>query len=891
MEEKDMKETFDFDKALADNGLLDECRDYRDIKEAIGILNDYEDGEDDVECCECHMMMPESDCKYEQSRGYICHECQEAIKAKGEQLVFEEDHKRCHGHDCDELNEKTGRDPDLTKDKKAYAYYINQKLSEWNQTYSTKTVEEFKQEILDAIAPAMNTSKKRQFLVDVMRKKSNIDLLMLCTNAALAASPDTQLRRFKTESKDVPIEDCPVNDVITHSEDEKPLDCKMEKKPLEKPLTEAKTYVCEFDGRELGTVEANNEEEAQELMMNKWPEYAYGAYDGIAQVYELNEDIGPHNPEWETIQADEDPAVLEYEDQQELMKEIGDAEMEPEHDEEIHGYELYYPVMEQEVIDYCDANEIGYDNDGRMTAFFSTIAKLKELHDKFFEDYEFTIDGELYLTDEERMEAELAMNAANWQDVDWDTVDDFEDLHEDVVEGDYKRIVVTSDGLDAEDVFPAYSNGALWNGWECPFFEKRIADRVMEMSNNNNIDSHMRYDADTDAYYLLDYNYEEDGEERIDGVDIDTEEGTKHAYPIGAWSWTWVQADETQIARAIVDESLNEQLSLSDMSLLDRLVGQEFEHNKFGRGVVKSIEDGLMTVEINDAERKLSALFCLEHDLIRFTDPEIAAYVNDVIKSNLTSTEATAVEPETEEEPEAPRDLVAEAEAKAEKDFANGDFEKQVKLEKQYIKNNETVDMLKDEVEAAKAYLAKIEELKATKKGENSAVNKIDNIIQTTSDVDLGDENVANYIKDITFMIPDLSDEADIGKKQAVRLRSKLAKLKSSLEARFPGITASEHFKSVSKKENNPAWYNNWGISGYVKFNRPVGELPESIQNMISIYTKISQDNTKNPATMTRDVSASTTEIHNVYLAFALLNCLDDWREIDHKEEDPFDLF
>jgi len=39
-------------------------------------------------------------------------------------------------------------------------------------------------------------------------------------------------------SKEVPIVDCKKYDVVTHSEDEKPLDCKMEKKPLEKPLTE-----------------------------------------------------------------------------------------------------------------------------------------------------------------------------------------------------------------------------------------------------------------------------------------------------------------------------------------------------------------------------------------------------------------------------------------------------------------------------------------------------------------------------------------------------------------------------------------------------------------------------------------------------------------------------
>jgi hypothetical protein len=38
--------------------------------------------------------------------------------------------------------------------------------------------------------------------------------------------------------------DCEVADVITHSEDEKPVDCKGEKKPLEKPLTETKCKDC-----------------------------------------------------------------------------------------------------------------------------------------------------------------------------------------------------------------------------------------------------------------------------------------------------------------------------------------------------------------------------------------------------------------------------------------------------------------------------------------------------------------------------------------------------------------------------------------------------------------------------------------------------------------------
>lgn len=40
------------------------------------------------------------------------------------------------------------------------------------------------------------------------------------------------------------VADCKVNKVITHSEDEKPVDCEGKKKPLEKPLTESKCQDC-----------------------------------------------------------------------------------------------------------------------------------------------------------------------------------------------------------------------------------------------------------------------------------------------------------------------------------------------------------------------------------------------------------------------------------------------------------------------------------------------------------------------------------------------------------------------------------------------------------------------------------------------------------------------
>ena len=45
------------------------------------------------------------------------------------------------------------------------------------------------------------------------------------------------------------------------------------------------TWICEFDGQEIGTVEAATEEEAIKKMMSEYPEYHYGEYDGCFGVY------------------------------------------------------------------------------------------------------------------------------------------------------------------------------------------------------------------------------------------------------------------------------------------------------------------------------------------------------------------------------------------------------------------------------------------------------------------------------------------------------------------------------------------------------------------------------------------------------------------------------
>lgn len=49
--------------------------------------------------------------------------------------------------------------------------------------------------------------------------------------------------------------------------------------------SDAVTWICNFNGKAVGTVEAETEEEALEKMQLEYPEYNYGKYDGCFEVY------------------------------------------------------------------------------------------------------------------------------------------------------------------------------------------------------------------------------------------------------------------------------------------------------------------------------------------------------------------------------------------------------------------------------------------------------------------------------------------------------------------------------------------------------------------------------------------------------------------------------
>jgi hypothetical protein len=90
----------------------------------------------------------------------------------------------------------------------------------------------------------------------------------------------------------------------------------------------------------------------------------------------------------------------------------------------------------------------------------------------------------------------------------------FEDFNRPAMKGTFS--------LD-EKSYDGYTFGEKWNGFECPYFEKDVADQIMK-------DMDGRFENDT---------YKFEGSEDFEPQDIDTEDGKKKVWAIGAYSWTW----------------------------------------------------------------------------------------------------------------------------------------------------------------------------------------------------------------------------------------------------------------------------------------------------------------------------------------------------------------
>lgn len=97
-----------------------------------------------------------------------------------------------------------------------------------------------------------------------------------------------------------------------------------------------------------------------------------------------------------------------------------------------------------------------------------------------------------------------------------------------------KRTIFTIDGI--APAYIGYTSGRLWNGWATPNFEINEALQVMA-DYNKDTDNPMHYDEETDSFRIAETEYAD--EEIWKGANVQTDEGIKHLYDIGAYCWVW----------------------------------------------------------------------------------------------------------------------------------------------------------------------------------------------------------------------------------------------------------------------------------------------------------------------------------------------------------------
>ena len=105
-----------------------------------------------------------------------------------------------------------------------------------------------------------------------------------------------------------------------------------------------------------------------------------------------------------------------------------------------------------------------------------------------------------------------------------------------------KKLLFTIDGFSYPHI--GYTAGKRWNGWATPFFEIDEALKVMAEFNFERPDYEMTYDEETDTFS----HYIDDDEiEEWKGKNYQTDDGIKHLYSIGAYSWVWEDVNAQDI--------------------------------------------------------------------------------------------------------------------------------------------------------------------------------------------------------------------------------------------------------------------------------------------------------------------------------------------------------
>lgn len=153
--------------------------------------------------------------------------------------------------------------------------------------------------------------------------------------------------------------DCKVADVVTHSEDEKPVDCEGEKKPLEKPLTESKRdpfHEAIFEAIDYLTEFSDIFPVPENIGAATWEELKDDINYGLSSDFEIAEIIMEYFQKDLAI-GEKHPEIFEDDPQSELTLETYNR-LKKAYDKAVEDYKAKYPEDFEEQLDLTH----GYDH-------------------------------------------------------------------------------------------------------------------------------------------------------------------------------------------------------------------------------------------------------------------------------------------------------------------------------------------------------------------------------------------------------------------------------------------------------------------------------------------------------------------------------------------------
>lgn len=236
------------------------------------LVEEMEENEDTVECTWCEELYDKSECRYEVDLGWLCHRCQGAIMSRGEPLTFRENNY------WDFLDE--GIIPN-----ELFADRIDSSTFEiWGITQTSDT----------AYEAALLKRFENVSLLDPNATQVVYDEMYRVGGAFVFLFNKSGVPELNAWNIGLLREIGRCEITFDDAQYEEALDAVFNKHALTEATekSESTSWICVFDDREVGLVEAATEEEALEKMMIEYPEYNYSMYDGCYNVYpadELNE--------------------------------------------------------------------------------------------------------------------------------------------------------------------------------------------------------------------------------------------------------------------------------------------------------------------------------------------------------------------------------------------------------------------------------------------------------------------------------------------------------------------------------------------------------------------------------------------------------------------------